>query len=151
MKRNALTSVALFIVIMMMGACGNNVWDELPSRIEAFVTEYFPFGEVESYKTTANGSVLKIKNGATLAFDSDYEWTEVNGNGSTLPQNFLFDELPPVLYGYIDSMERTEDVYSVSRYPDKIMVEFHNSEIEYDRATETITYPAVSSNIGLRF
>lgn len=151
MKRNIFSTIALALVIVMMGGCGNNVWDELPSGITAFVTKFFPFGEVESFQTGNNGSTVKIKNGATLKFDPDQQWTEVNGNGSTLPGDFLFDQLPPVLYRYIEEMERVDGVYCVVRTPSNIMVKFLDSEIDYDRATETITYPAATSNIASMF
>ena len=61
MKRNTLTLIALFAIILMMGACNSTAWDELPSPIASFVDEYFPFGEVESYTDTTNGSVVQIK------------------------------------------------------------------------------------------
>lgn len=144
MKRNTITSFALFVVILMMGACGNNAWDELPRSISSFVSEYFPFGEVQSYTEVKNGSIVKIKNGATLTFDQNYEWTDVNGNGTVLPQNFLFDKLPDTLYDYIESMESVNDVYRVSRSANIITVEFPDSTITYDSDTGTITYPSAS-------
>ena len=142
MKRNTLTLIALFAIILMMGACNSTAWDELPSPIASFVDEYFQFGEVESYTDTTNGSVVQIKKGATLTFNKDYDWIDVNGNGIPLPQNFLYDKLPPVLYDYIESIEHVGDVYRVSRTTDLITVKFHDSEITYDVDTQTITYPA---------
>lgn len=142
MKRNALVSIALVIVIMMMGACGNNAWDELPSTITKFVSEYFPFGEVKSYSVDDSGSTVQIKNGATLKFDNDYQWTDVNGNGWLLPVQFLYDQLPQTLYEYLESIEQQGVVYRVRRTPTQITVELHDSEIQYDRTTETITYPS---------
>ncbi len=141
MKRNTLCLVALFALILMMGACNSNAWDDLPSPIASFVNEYFPFGEVESYTETKTGSVVQIKKGATLTFNKDYDWTDINGNGQTLPQNFLYDKLPPVLYDYIESIEHVGDVYRVSRSGDTISVEFNDSEIEYDETTQTVVYP----------
>ena len=80
MKRNTLNFFALMAIIIMMAACNNDAWDELPRPIASFISEYFPFGEVESYRTGDNGSVVQIKNGATLMFDTSYEWTDINGN-----------------------------------------------------------------------
>ena len=141
MKRNTFSLIALFVIILMMGACSSNAWDELPSPIVSFVDEYFPFGEVESYTSTKDGSVVQIKKGATLTFNNDYDWVDINGNGQTLPQNFLYNKLPPVLYDYIESIEHVGDVYRVSRSGKMISVEFHDSNIEYDETTQTITYP----------
>lgn len=151
MKRNTLTSIVLIVIILMMGGCGNNVWDELPQKIVFFVSEYFPAGEVESYKTNDSGSVVKIKNGATLTFNSDYEWTDVNGNGEILPQQFLFDKLPSTLYNYLESIEAVDQVYRVRHYNSIYEVKLHDSELEYDEATGTISYPSHTSPSALLF
>ena len=110
MKRNTLNFVALLITILMMGACGNNAWDDLPSPIVKLVSEYFPFGEVSSYVENDNGSVVKIRNGAELTFDKEYMW-----------------------------------IYCVSRTGDVIKVELLDSNVEYDGATGTITYPTTEA------
>lgn len=144
MIRNALASFALFILILMTSACGDNVWDELPSPIVSFVSEYFPFGEVDSFEETDHGFYVKIKKGVSISFDRDYIWTDVDGRGSILPQNFLYDKLPSVLYDYIESIEHVNDVYRVQRMPNEIVVEFHDSKIVYDATTTTITYPDAS-------
>lgn len=151
MKRNSLSFLALMVIVVLMGACNNNVWDELPSPIANFISEYFPFGEVNTYTVTKDGSVVTIKNGATLKYDNNYEWTDVNGNGQILPEQFLYDNLPPVLYNYIQEMEADNSVYRVIRTDRIIKVEFHDSEVEYDETTGTITYPSVSSNSVLSF
>ena len=88
MKRNTLTSLALLVIVALMGACGNNAWDELPSDVANFVNMYFN-GEVQSYTETDTGSVVKLRNSATLTFDSNGQWTGVDGNGVPLPQQFL--------------------------------------------------------------
>ena len=142
MKRNTLTALALLVVILMMGACGNNAWDELPTSISRFVTWYFPEGEIESYSTSSQGSTVQIRNGATLKFNNEYEWTEINGNGVPLPDMFLSNQLPEPLYTYIEEMEQQRDVMLLKRTPQVITVEFRDSEIDYDRSTQTISYPS---------
>lgn len=151
MKRNTLTSIALIVIILMMGGCGNNVWDELPQKIVFFISEYFPEGEIESYKTSDDGSVVKIKNGATLSFNSDYQWVDVNGNGATLPQQFLFDKLPTNLYDYLESIEAVGGVYRVRHYANIYKVNLLDSELEYDELTATISYPSHTSTSELLF
>lgn len=147
MKRNTITFFVLMMIVTLMGACGNNAWDELPEPIVKFVSEYFPFGEVSSYKETTNSYVVKIRNGATLTFDKQYDWTDVNGNGTTLPSQFLYDKLPSVLYEYIQSMEETDDVYRATRSGDQIVLKLLDGEIDYDGATETISEPAASRSV----
>lgn len=141
MRRNTITFVVLIITIVMMGACGNNVWDELPSPIVKFVSEYFPYGEVASYVETDKGSTVKIRNGAELTFDTDYNWTKVDGRGSTLPQQFIYDQLPRELYDYLEAIETDEGIYCVTRDGEIIIVELLDSKVEYDGATGTISYP----------
>ncbi len=142
MIRRFLRLVTTSLLIVVMGACGNNAWEELPSSIVAFVTQYFPYGEIQSYTESSEGSVVKVKNGATLAFDKNYAWTDVNGNGVPLPGDFLFDQLPGDLYDYIESIEGVGDVYRVSRRSRIVTVEMLDNTLTYDEITGTITYPA---------
>lgn len=152
MKRNTLTSIALMVIIVMMGACGNSAWDELPQSIQRFVNEYFPFGEIQSYTTGQNGSVVSIKDGATISFNTDYAWVDVNGNGEVLPQQFVYDQLPATLYNYIESMEEDHSIYRVRRSLHIITVEFLDSAIAYDENTGTITSGSLASSPdGLMF
>lgn len=143
MKRNSLTAILLLAIIIFMGACGEgNAYDELPKPIAEFVSQYFPFGEVEEYNVAKDGSsTVYIRNGSTLSFDAECDWTDINGNGSVLPADFLYDQLPPALYNYIESLEFTNNVYRVSRSADVVKVEFKDTYVQYDDATKTITYP----------
>ncbi|MDE6384401.1 MAG: PepSY-like domain-containing protein [Paramuribaculum sp.] len=142
MRRNTISFIVLMITIVMMGACGNNAWDELPSPIAKFVSEYFPYGEVASYVVTDKGSTVKIRNGAELTFDTDYNWTKVNGRGATLPQQFIYDQLPSELYDYLEAIETDEGIYCVTRDGQIIVVELLDSKVEYDGTTGTISYPS---------
>lgn len=144
MKRNTVSSILLGIIIILMGACNSDTWDELPSAISQFVSEYFPFGELSGYSSKGGVEVVQIKKGATLTFNSDYDWTDVNGNGVVLPQNFLYDELPQRLYNYIESIEVQNSVYRVRRTPDLITVDLLDSQLTYDQHSGDITYPPAS-------
>ncbi len=148
MKRNTLPSIALTVVIILMGACNSDTWDELPTPIANFISEYFPFGELESYTESNGVEVVKIKKGATLTFDSNYDWTDVNGNGSLLPQQFLYDDLPDVLYRYLEGLMLQNSVYQVTRTADYITVELLDSQILYNQHTGSITYPEEERRIG---
>lgn len=142
MRRNTLSSIALAVIIIMMGACNNDTWDELPESISRFVSEYFPFGELESYSDNGKGvEIVRIKKGATLTFNSDYEWTDVNGNGVVLPVQFLFDQLPSALYSYLEAREMQHSVYRVVRSPDYITVDLLDTTVTYNQNTGEITYP----------
>lgn len=143
MKRNTLTGLFLLAIVIFMGACGEgNTYDELPKPIAEFVSQYFPFGEVDGYTVDKNGnSIVQIRNGSTLTFDAECDWTDVNGNGSVLPGNFLYNQLPPVLYNYIESIEFVNKVYRVSRTSTGVKVEFQDTYVVYDDESQKITYP----------
>lgn len=145
MNRNKLLSIALLVMFILMGACNDHVWDELPSNVQNFITQYFPFGEVASFTESKDGTLqVQMKNGATLRFDSDLAWISINGNGVPLPDVLLYDQLPSVLYNYLQENEQTASVFALSRGYDTIRVELHDTYIVYNTDTETITYPSAS-------
>lgn len=144
-SNNKITALALGIVIIIMGACNDTAFDELPKPIQQFVTQYFPFGEVSSYTTSSNEiHTVNIKNGATIVFNSEYMWIQVNGNGTVLPTDFIYDQLPSTLYRYLQEMQRTDVVYAVSRDASKIVIDLHDTSVQYDIASDTISYPSAS-------
>lgn len=144
MKRNGISAIILSVLIIMMGACNDSVWSELPAPISQFITKYFPQSDVASYNVDGAGNcTATIKNGATLTFNGDYAWIDVNGNGSPLPSMFIYDELPPILYNYVDEMEQTDAVYRVTRTDQTERVDFLNTYVIYEIATGKITYPSV--------
>lgn len=147
MKRNSAMSLALGFVILLMGACNSDTWDELPSAIAKFVSEYFPFGELESYTESDGAEVVRIKKGATLTFDRNYEWTDINGNGSVLPQQFLYDQLPDSLYAFLEERQEQNSVYRVTRTPEYIKVDLLDTVVTYNQNSGEISYPEVAGQI----
>lgn len=142
---NKFTALALFAVIILMGACNDNAWDDVASPMQQFISKYFPFGEVKSCVEQPNGNqVVTIDNGATIVFDSEYVWISVDGNGVVLPSMFIYDEFPSALYQYLKETEQTEQVYSVSRTTSVYTVKLLNSTINYDVTTEEVTYPSAT-------
>lgn len=123
----------LLAVILGCVACDNNAWDELPEPIASFVSEYYPDSKVSAYgETTDGGHYVQIHNGAYLVFDSKYRWTSINGEGEVLPQVFLFDELPPSLYEYLQETENLDRVYMASRDNYKYELQLESSSLTYD-------------------
>lgn len=142
MKRNSILGIITLGLIILMGACNDNAWDELPKPMMEFITKYFPQGEVATYVTDAAGNhIATIRNGSTITFNDDYVWVDVNGNGSVLPEMFIYDELPTPLYRYLQEMEQTDAVYRVQRTADTIRVELLNTYITYDETNGSISYP----------
>ena len=141
MKSNIYTLIIFFATVFAVASCDNDVWDELPSPVADFFTTYFPGQEVSSYSESSSGSVVTVKNGVSVTFDSGNSWVVVNGNGSTLPDIFVYDQLPEPLYRYLQEMEATGSVYKVSRGGGKYTVELLDSYIDYNIATGKIYYP----------
>lgn len=139
------TAFAFLVVVVLMGACNDNAWDDVPTPMQDFISKYFPFGEVKSCEELANGDQkVTINNGATILFNSDYVWISVDGNGVVLPSMFVYDEFPSGLYRYLEETSQTDEVYSVSRTVSEYRVKLLNSEIKYDVATQEVTYPSAN-------
>ena len=81
---------------------------------------------------------MKLKSDCAISFDSRYRWVTVNGYGSTLPQMFLFDQMPPSLYSYLQETDNVNEVYSVTRDTAVYTVNLQDNTITYDIDSGTI-------------
>ncbi|MDE6081040.1 MAG: PepSY-like domain-containing protein [Muribaculaceae bacterium] len=86
--------------------------------------------------------MVRLRNSVMLTFDKQNNWQSVNGYGSTLPQMFLFDQLPPALYQYLQEMESVNGVYGVVRDSRLYRVELKNQSLLYNISDGSITIPA---------
>lgn len=129
----------LLVVALFCGCGGNDVYDEMPQKIQSFISQYWSNSEMASYAATTTGSVARIYHGPTLAFDSDGAWTSVDGNGATLPPTFLFDQLPRPLYDHLEATENTAAVYAVTRKPPVCTVRLSTRSLKYDSSTASLT------------
>ncbi|MCI8998673.1 MAG: hypothetical protein HFJ95_06730 [Muribaculaceae bacterium] len=84
---------------------------------------------------------MKIKNGATLIFDKEYKWLEIDGNGVPLPETLAYNQFPPALFNYLQSIEQQSDVYSVKRDKYYYRLTMENTVISYDISTGKVSYP----------
>lgn len=134
--------VTLLGSFLVMGACSTNLWDELPSQITSFISQYFPGAGVKSYKETNSDFRVNVDNGTTLVFDSDYNWVEIDGNGSRLPEVLIYDQLPPAFFNYLQGINAQNGVYMMMRDQDFYKVTTANTVITYAVATGKITYPS---------
>lgn len=136
----ALTYALLTIIaiITSLTGCNDSKWGDLPSSIANFVTEYFPSSSVESYSENNGQYYVKIKNGPSMIFDSSYAWSSIDGEGATLPQVLLFDELPPTLYQYLEETESLNSVYRLDRDARQYEVGLFDSALTYTIATGEI-------------
>lgn len=136
-----LSLVSLLIGILMFGACSNDLWDEVPTPITSFIEQYFPGSGVKEFTQTDTSYKIKINNGATLTFDSEYDWTSIDGNGVRLPEVLAYNQLPPELYNYIQGIEQQNDIYSMSRDKIYYKLTMEDTVITYEIATGKISYP----------
>jgi hypothetical protein len=140
-RKQILFLAPLLIFILSVGACSNSVWDEVPSPISAFISEYFPSSGVSTFNDNEDNYYVKIKNGATLIFDKEYKWLEIDGNGVPLPETLAYNQFPPALFNYLQSIEQQSDVYSVKRDKYYYRLTMENTVISYDISTGKVSYP----------
>jgi hypothetical protein len=132
----------IMIVVVAMTAsieCSNSVLDELPTSIAQFVTRYFPGVAVSDYSDVGGIYNVKIRNGAALSFNGEYDWISVNGDGSTLPQMLLFDQLPPALFEYLQGAEQLSGVYGITRNATTYSATLLDATVYYDRDSGRVT------------
>ncbi|MDE6266411.1 MAG: hypothetical protein K2M07_03565 [Muribaculaceae bacterium] len=135
--------VFLAVTLIFAGCSNNDLIDRLPEKISDFLEEYFPGQAVSSADFTPEGEyMVRLHNSALLTFDKENNWRSINGYGSTLPQMFLFDQLPPALYQYLQEMETIGGVYGVVRDNRLYRVELLNRSVIYNVEDGSITIPS---------
>ena len=149
--KNSYGLIALMALVLMMGACNEDDYNELPDSVARFVSEYYPFTEVSGYTMSEGNYVVDMKNGATLVFDSSLAWIDVNGTGSAIPETFIYNCLPETLYRYIQEMGLVQSVYRVTRNSEYITVYTIDTYFRYDIASQQITYPSARGIAALYF
>ncbi|MDE6084922.1 MAG: hypothetical protein K2G40_00775 [Muribaculaceae bacterium] len=130
-----ITSIVLFLSAMAgLTACtsDNDYNNEVPQPVQEFLSEYFPGQDVSGYSNNGDTYRVKLKNSCAISFDSHYKWITVNGYGATLPEIFIFDQMPPALYSYLQELDVVADVYSVTRDDSTYTVNLLDSTVIYD-------------------
>lgn len=137
-------SFILLISIMPLTGCSSSEWEDLPDPIAHFVAQYFPEEGVADYGETGNVYYVKLRGSAALSFDSNFAWISVDGEGSTLPQVLLFDQLPPALYEYIQENSSLTSVYKISRNTRDYHVTLSDTYLTYNISNKTVSeeYPS---------
>lgn len=140
MKKH-LAMVVLAICAALTG-CSNSLLDQLPQKVSDFIGEYFPGESVSTAEYNDDTTlVVRLRNSAIISFNKEYNWSSVSGNGSTLPQMFLFDQLPPAFYQYLQETENLSGVYGVMRNDRIYRVQLRNSSLIYNIREGSITTP----------
>lgn len=147
MKHIRISLLALVMgVFAVIASCSgdDDLYNQLPPEIAAFVSRYYPNSRVDSYTHSDNGYHVRLAFGPGFTFDKGRQWTAVNGYGETLPQVFLFDQLPPALYQYLQEGDDLNSVFSVERDPERYCVVLLESTVTYTIKTSQITTQIIS-------
>lgn len=148
----------LFIKILILlglatgaASCSSDTWEDVPGPISSFLSDYFPLQPVSDCGFTDSVWHIKLRNSTALTFDDRYKWVSVNGYGEPLPEMFLFDELPPALYAYLQELSLTNGVYSVTRDSYTYNVLLLDSSVTYTITTGIVSpdMPASSAKAQL--
>ena len=143
--RNIITSiVVLVLAITGFSSCSSSPWDDMPSAVSMFIDKYFNEGKVAEAIDIPSGFMVTIKNGAQITFNSENEWTDINGRGETLPQMLITDQLPAKVVDYLTSMELLGGVYRLQRSWHYLLIDLSDCYFTYDDHTDSITYPEVA-------
>lgn len=129
----------LLIIVLTANSCGNKDYDNLPREIQQFISQYFPGQGVTAFNDSGGSYTVTLDNSASLVFNPSFVWTTVDGNGSPIPQQFMFDHFPSDLYDYIITTDNLGEVFAVTRDSGIYTVTFHNYIVEYNVATGKIT------------
>jgi hypothetical protein len=141
-RRNAMMRAALVMAVTVMGVmavvggCGTAMWDEVPGRIQEFIAQYWPGSTVSAYDVVDGEYHVTIKDGASLVFDSEYNWLLINGNGVAIPSILIYDEMPHI-YTYLLARELTHDLMIAENLPRVIILTFTDIIIEYTKSTSS--------------
>lgn len=143
MLKSPLYRMLTALLLIAAAACqSSEAWDSLPSAISDFITQYYPGSNVSDFDTYSDDTYyVKITNGATLRFNSQLQWTEIDGNGVTLPEVLVYDQLPPELFAFLQSTSQQRDVYAVKRDYKYYKLTMHDTVLTYEINSGRITYP----------
>jgi len=135
-------SLILLCTAMVFGiqSCSSNdLYDEMPTAVNMFISHYYPNSALASFSVTKTGYVAVIKNGPGITFNKDCSWTSIDGYGSVVPQVFLFDEVPPALYKYLQETEQLNSVFVITRDSKTYRLQLLDSALTYDIDTGNLT------------
>ena len=122
------------LAVLMLMACSHTIWDDLPSPIAQFISQYYPGSTISSFNHSGDNYYVTVKDGPTMVFNDDCRWTLINGNGVAIPSIFFYNELPDI-YEYLEPREEAGQVLIVENYPRSVMLTFSDHRIEYIKET----------------
>lgn len=137
--KGGIIAIIALLGMLLFSGCGNDDYNELPRQIQTFLNTYYPGEGVANFNESDGTYTVNLDRSATIIFNPDLIWISIDGNGETIPTQFLYDKLPSPLYAYIVSSDNLNEVYSVSWNAGIYQVKFLNNAITYDTVTEEIS------------
>lgn len=134
-----ITSIFVFVAMVLCSCSHSDLYDGMPRKIQTFISQYYPNSQLESFTTTDTSYNVVVKDGPSIVFDANCNWTYINGNGGQLPQVLMFNDLPPRLYSYLEETEDTKNVYEMTRTSKEYTLVLLGYTLHYDIATGEIT------------
>jgi hypothetical protein len=130
----------LFLLLAISAvSCSTDDAVGMPKLVSQFINNYFPTYGVETFARLKSGYWVKLKSGPSLNFDDKMQWSEINGYGQTISQFFLFDQLPPAIYEYLQETENLSNVYAIVRDAKQYFVSLFDSMLTYRIADARIS------------
>lgn len=129
----------ILLTISVISCTNNNLWDTLPEKITLFISLYYPDYGVSAATFDGANYYVTIDEGPSMVFDSDMDWTAIDGRGMTIPQIFLFDQLPSALYSYLEETDNTSQVYTIKRNQSTYSLALLNTYLSYNISTQQIS------------
>lgn len=135
--------IPIFILILTIfqGCSDNTELDRQPDAVQKLIEQYYPGIGVSSSGWQDNVYSVKLRSGVIINFSDTYNWISINGVGSTIPSVFLFDQIPPAFYEYLQETENINQVYRISRDNEEYTAVLLNDTAIYNINDGTITIP----------
>ncbi len=137
--KKALLIISAFLALLAIACSHNDNYDDMPQKVQNFIAQYYPGSEVSNFTSTTSTYTLTLKNGPTIVFNSDCNWTQITGNGMPLPKELLFNDFPPILYNYLQETENTGNVFTAIRDAKEYVIDLLDYTLTYDIATGQLT------------
>ena len=150
MKKNILNLLAVASLIFSTSACNSDDSDsreviievaELPEQSRNFLETNFNGFQVN--RATKDVSSFDeyyeifVNNGITIDFNRIGEWTEVDGNGLSIPTSFIDEEI----VSYINTNYPTFPIESIDKKPYGYEVDLiNNTELRFNTSGKLIGY-----------
>lgn len=141
----SLMFLSMMLALSVQSCSKNELYDDMPQAISSFISQYYPNSALASFSSTSSGYTAVIKDGPGITFAKDCSWTAIDGYGSTIPQVFLFNELPPAVFAYLQETENVDSVFAIKRDSKEYTLKLLSSSLTYDIATGQLSGSSAES------